>query len=75
MSGSVLLNEQWEHNMDWDDETKETFKRAMKLKLDTLKMHPHQVLGIPPMIHGKDVECHDLSAEATLAEFKKLWVS
>lgn len=61
--------------MDWDDETKETFKRAMKLKLDALKMHPHQILGVPPMIRGKDVECYDLSAEATLAEFKKLWVS
>lgn len=57
--------------MNWDDETKETFKRAMKLKLDALKMHPHQILGVPPMIRGKDVEVNNLSAEATLDEFKK----
>lgn len=61
--------------MDGDDEQKEAFKQAIKLKLDSLKMHPHQVLGVPPMIRGKDVECYDLSAEATLAEFKKLLIS
>ncbi len=61
--------------MDWDDEQKEAFKQAIKLKLDSLKMHPHQILGIPPMIRGKDIECYDLSTEATLAEFKKLLVS
>lgn len=57
--------------MDWDDEAKEAFKRAIKLRLDSLKMHPHQILGVPPMIRGKDVEATNLSPEATLDEFKK----
>lgn len=57
--------------MDWDDEAKEAFKRAIKLRLDSLKMHPHQILGVPPMIRGKDVECYDLGAEETLVHIKK----
>jgi hypothetical protein len=54
--------------MDNEKEIAALMKAALA-KLGPL--HPHERLGIPPMIKGKDVESPWLSLDETVAFFKK----
>lgn len=46
------------------EELKE-FRRRIKRVLDMLPLHPHQRLGIPPCIKGKDIESDVLTVQTT----------
>lgn len=50
----------------------EEIAKLMKAALAKLgPLHPHERLGMPPMIKGEDVETPYLTLDETLAAFKK----
>jgi len=55
----------------WTDEQLESFQKAIKERLDRLNLHPHQRLGIPPMIKGQDVAVNRFSTEQTAELLKR----
>jgi hypothetical protein len=55
----------------WTDEQLESFQKAIKERLDRLTLHPHQRLGIPPMIKGQDIAVNRFSTEQTAELLKR----
>ena len=55
---------------DFSPEQLESLRAAMKERLDSMPLHPHQRLEFPPMCEGKDVVSQWHSAEATLSNYK-----